>query len=89
MITESKLMVTHDSFLVLSNFITWTIMVQKENLVKPNFISKIGEATLIKVGVHAYNIKPYLHDFEPIPFDLNFQPPLTIVHGLKGKFGQI
>ena len=48
------------------------LMVQKENLVKPNFISKTGEATLIKVGVHAYNIKPYLHDFEPIPFDLNF-----------------
>ena len=82
-------MVTHDSFLVLSNFITWTIMVQKEHLAKPNFIFKTGEATLIKIGVHAYNIKPYLHDFELIPFNFNFQSPWTIVHGPKGKFGQI
>ena len=33
-------------------------------------ISKTGEATPTKIGVHAFDINPYLHElFEPIPID--------------------
>ena len=33
-------------------------------------ISKTGEGTPTKIGVHAFNINPYLHKFfEPIPTD--------------------
>ena len=33
-------------------------------------ISEIGEVTPIKIGVHALDINPYLHEFfEPIPID--------------------
>ena len=39
-------------------------------------ISKTGEVTPTKIGVHACYIKTLLHEF--------FEP---IVHGPKGKFG--
>ena len=33
-------------------------------------ISETGEATPTKIGVHAFDINPYLHIFfEPIPID--------------------
>ena len=33
-------------------------------------ISETGIATPIKIGVHAFDINPYLHEFfEPIPID--------------------
>ena len=33
-------------------------------------ISKIGEVTPTKIGVHAFDIDPYLHEFfEPISVD--------------------
>ena len=44
-------------------------MGQKGNLAvfEANFISKTGEATPTKIGVHVCYINPYLHDFfEPI-----------------------
>ena len=51
-------------------------------------ISKIEEAAPTKIGVHAFDINPYLHDFfEPIPNNSIFWRPWTIVHGPKGKFG--
>ena len=38
---------------------------------KGSRISKTGEATLTKTGVHARDIDPYLHEFfEPILMDL-------------------
>ena len=52
-------------------------MVGKENLA--NFestnISETGDTTLTKIGAHAFDINPYLHEhFEPIlffnPFEL-------------------
>ena len=37
---------------------------------KANIISKTGEATPTKIGVHAFDINPYLHKlFEPISID--------------------
>ena len=47
-------------------------MVGKENLAvfESSNISKTGQATPIKIGVHAFDINPYLHEFlEPIPID--------------------
>ena len=47
-------------------------MVGKGNLTvfEGNNISKIGEATPTKIGVHELDINPYLHEFfEPIPID--------------------
>ena len=36
-------------------------------------ISETGEGTSIKIGVHAFDINPYLHEFfEPIPNDQIF-----------------
>ena len=33
-------------------------------------ISETGETTLTKIGVHALDINPYLHEFlKPIPID--------------------
>ena len=45
-------------------------MVRKGNLAvfEGNDISETGEATPIKIGVHACDINPYLHEFfESIP----------------------
>ena len=54
-----------------------------------HFIFETGEATPTKIGVHAFDIDPYLHEFfEPIPIDSIFSLPWTIVHGQKGKFGR-
>ena len=47
-------------------------MVRKGNLVvfESSNISEIGEVTPTKIGVHAFDINPYLHEFfEPILFD--------------------
>ena len=47
-------------------------MVRKGNLAvfEGHGISKTGEATPTKIGVHAFDINPYLHKFfEPIPID--------------------
>ena len=53
-------------------------------------ISETKEAAYIKIGVHAFDINPYLHIFfEPIPIHSIFSLPWTIVYGPKGKFGQI
>ena len=42
-------------------------------------ISEIKEAMLIKIGVHAFDINPYLHKFfEPILIDSIFSLPWTI-----------
>ena len=40
-------------------------MVRKGNLAvfEGGSISETGEATLIKIGVHAFDINPYLHEF--------------------------
>ena len=47
-------------------------------------ISETGEATPTKIGLHAFQVNPYLHEFfEPILF---FDPH-GIAHGPKGKFG--
>ena len=51
-------------------------------------ISETREVTPTKIGMHAFDINPYLHEFfEPILFDSIFSLPWTIVHGQKGKFG--
>ena len=51
-------------------------------------ISKTGEATATKIGVHAFDINPYLPKiFGPIPIDWIFCDHGIIVHGSKGKFG--
>ena len=66
-------------------------MVRKGNLValEGSNISETGEATPTKIGVHAFDINPYLHKiFEPIPNNSIFWRPWTIVHGPKGKFGR-
>ena len=53
-------------------------------------ISETEEATSTEIGLHAFHINPYLHGFfEAICSDSNFSLPWTIVHGLKGKLGQI
>ena len=47
-------------------------MVRKGNLAvfEGNNISETKEATPTKIGVHACDINPYLHEFfEPIPID--------------------
>ena len=47
-------------------------MVRKGNLVifESSNISETGEVTPTKIGVHAFDIDPYLHEFfEPILFD--------------------
>ena len=47
-------------------------MVRKGNLAvfEGSNISKTGEGTSTKIGLHAFDIKLYLHDFfEPIPID--------------------
>ena len=47
-------------------------MVGKGNLAvfESSGISKNGETTPTKIGVHEYLINPYLHEFfEPIPID--------------------
>ena len=52
-------------------------MVRKGNLAvfESSDISKTGDATPTKIGMHAFDINPYLHEFfEPILF---FNP-----HGL-------
>ena len=55
--------------------VTMDYMVGKGNLVlfKSSNISKTGEATPTKIGVHAFDINPYLHEFfELIPINLTF-----------------
>ena len=50
-------------------------MVQKENLAvfESYSISETEKVTTTKIGVHAYYINTYLHEFfEPIPIDLIF-----------------
>ena len=50
---------------------------------------KLGRAQPTKIGVHALDISPYLHEFfEPIPINQIFWWPWTIVHAQKGKFGR-
>ena len=47
-------------------------MVGKGNLAvfESSSISKTGETTPTKIGVHVLDINPYLHEFfEPIPID--------------------
>ena len=47
-------------------------MGRKGNLVifESSNISETGEATLTKIGVHAFDINPYLHEFfELIPIN--------------------
>ena len=47
-------------------------MVRKGNLAvfESSNISETKEATPTKIGVHVFDINPYLHDFfEPIPID--------------------
>ena len=66
-------------------------MVRKGNLAvfESSNISEIREVTPTKVGVHAFDINPYLHEFfEPIPINSIFSLPWTIVHGQKGIFGR-
>ena len=65
-------------------------MVRKGNLAvfESSNISETNRAIPIKIGVHAFDINPYLHKFfEPILIDSIFSLPWTIVHGQKGKFG--
>ena len=52
---------------------------------KKKQISRTGETTPTKFGLHAFHVNFYLHEFfEPILF---FDPHgLYIVHGTKGKF---
>ena len=68
-------------------------MVRKGNLAifESSNISEIGEVMPTKIGMHAFDINPYLHEFfEPILFDSIFSLPWTIhvVHGQKGKFSR-
>ena len=47
-------------------------MVRRGNLAvfESSNISETGEVTPIKIGVHALDINPYLHEFfEPFPID--------------------
>ena len=47
-------------------------MVGKRNmtLFEGSSISETGEAPPTKIGLHAFDINPYLHEFfEPIPID--------------------
>ena len=66
-------------------------MVRKGNLAvfESSNISETGEVTPTKIGVHAFDINPYLHEFfEPIPIESIFSLPWTIVYGQKAKFGR-
>ena len=66
-------------------------MVRKGNLAvfESSNIFETGEVMPTKIGVHAFDINPYLHEFfELIPIDSIFSLPWTIVHGQKGKFGR-
>ena len=57
---------------------------------KANFSTETRGATPTKIGVHAFHTNPYLHEFfELILSDSIFSLPWAIVHGPKGKFGQI
>ena len=50
-------------------------MVRKGNLAdfESSDISETGETTPTKIGVHALDINPYMHEFfEPIPIDSIF-----------------
>ena len=50
-----------------------------------SYISEIREAMPTKIGVHAFDINPYLHEFfESIPIDYIF---LMTMDSPKGKFG--
>ena len=51
-------------------------------------ISETGEATSTKIGVHAFDINPYLHELFNQFYSLNFFTTMDY-NGLKGKFGQI
>ena len=43
---------------------------KNDQILKGSHISKTEEATPTKIGVHALDINPYLHEFfEPIPID--------------------
>ena len=67
----------------------WTIVHGRKGKFSQN-ISETGEAPPTKIGTHVLHINPYLHKvFEPILSDSIFSLPWTIVHGPKGKFGQI
>ena len=64
-------------------------MVGKGNLAifEGSNISKTEEITPTKIGVHAFDINPYMHEFfELIPNRLNFL--MTMDYGQKGKFGR-
>ena len=60
-------------------------MVEREKLAilkankKRGKISETGEAMPTKIGLHAFQITLYLHEF--FESDLFFDPPWTIVHG--------
>ena len=61
-------------------------MVRKGNLVvfEGSNISETKEAIPTKIGVHAFDINPYLHEFfEPVLF---FDHMDSIVHVSEGKF---
>ena len=61
-------------------------MVRKGNLAvfESSNISESGETTPTKIGAHAFDINPYLHEFfEPVLF---FDHMDYIVHGSEGKF---
>ena len=63
-------------------------MVRKGNLAvfESSKISETGKVTPTKIGVHAFDINPYLHEyFEPIPIDSIFSLPWTIVQVRKGN----
>ena len=68
-------------------------MVRKGNLAvfESSNISETNKAMPIKIGVHAFDINPYLHKFfEPILIGSIFSLPwimYTLDHGQKGKFG--
>ena len=70
----------------------WTIVHGKKGnlaIFESSNISETKKVMPIKIGVHAFDINPYLHKFfEPILIDSIFSLPWTIVHGKKGKFGR-
>ena len=67
----------------------WTIVHCQKGKFGLCNISETKEAMPIKVGVHAFDINPYLHKFfELILINSIFSLPWTIVHGQKGKFGR-
>ena len=77
-------------FSTCMNFLTHMDYIVHGNLTifKSSNISKTKEAAPTKIGVHAFDINPHLHEFiEPILFDSIFWQPWTTAHGQKGKFG--